>query len=134
MVSGPGPMWQRMTPTPGGGPILVVEDTDDLRELVAEVLESDGYEVLQASNGREALDVLRAAERPPCMAFVDLMMPVMSGSELIHEIQEEPALASLPVVVMTALDEANLRGVKQVLRKPIELSLLLKVADHYCCR
>lgn len=60
-------------------PILVVEDNADLRELVCFVLHEGGYDVLEAENGRDALDQLENMHPLPCLLLLDLMMPVMNG-------------------------------------------------------
>ena len=63
--------------------ILIVEDSDDSREMLAELLRVAGYRVEEARNGLEAYSMLKAATEPPKLMLLDLMMPVMSGPELI---------------------------------------------------
>ena len=112
--------------------VLVVEDDDDIREIIAEVLEREGYAVAQAANGKEALDFLRGEERP-CIMLLDLMMPVLSGPELLEIIAEDTSLASLPVIVVSAIaDRGSAPGVRRFLRKPVSSEVLREVVREYC--
>ena len=81
--------------------ILVVEDNDDVREMMAVTLELEGHQVSTAVNGRDALEQLRTGDKP-CVILLDLMMPVMNGWELRREIESDPALADVPVIVISA--------------------------------
>lgn len=75
--------------------ILLVEDNADIRELACLALARAGYEVFEAENGREALELLETTCEQPCLVLIDLMMPVMSGAELLQAMQQNPRLASL---------------------------------------
>jgi CheY-like chemotaxis protein len=108
-------------------PVLVVEDERDLRETVSELLESDGYTVLQAENGREALDLANAT--PPCLILLDLMMPVMSGWQLMKALAEDGRLSSTPVVIVSASHEAPL-GADAFLAKPFDIDALLSTVGR----
>ncbi len=106
--------------------ILVVDDERDLLTAVSGVLADEGYEVLEACDGREALDVLR--KRRPDLALVDMMMPFMSGAELVDAIRREPKLEGLPVVLMSAVESAGETDhVAAFLKKPFPLQRLLAV-------
>jgi CheY-like chemotaxis protein len=116
------------------GNILVIDDDDDTRVCVVAVLEDDGYEVLGVSNGRDALEVLTGGYLPD-LVLLDLMMPIMSGWELLDELAKVPQLADLPVVVFTAAGDPvprNARLTKPVVRKPIDIDLLLRLVSEYC--
>jgi CheY-like chemotaxis protein len=99
--------------------ILIVEDDDDLRSVVSELLRDLGYKVATAMNGRDALDYLRA-NRPPGLIVLDLMMPVMDGVEFCRRRLRDPALRAIPIFLFTARGQtiANVSAVK-VLRKPL---------------
>ena len=81
--------------------ILLVEDDTGIRDSVAELLELEGYQVAAVANGSDALEWL-AREAPPDVLLVDLVMPVMSGGELLARVKADPRLASVPSVLMTA--------------------------------
>jgi CheY-like chemotaxis protein len=83
-----------------GNAVLVVDDDTDLRESVGDVLRDEGYAVTLASNGREALELLPGLRRP-CAVVLDLAMPVMSGTEFYRAMSALPALADIPVGVLT---------------------------------
>src|SRR5712691_6808566 len=102
----PGGRKRRGEPSmPHGRSILIVEDDDAVREALATFLELQGYDVVEAAHGEEALRQLRSA-RPFCMILLDLMMPVMNGWEFRTHLLSDPTLASIPVVVVTADNSA----------------------------
>ncbi|MDF2694737.1 MAG: response regulator receiver protein [Labilithrix sp.] len=106
--------------------VLVVEDDDDLREIVCEVLDSAGYEAMPAAGGDQALSLLAAA-RHVDLILLDLTMPGMSGFELRERLLRSPELRTIPVIVMTAsraFDPATLSP-SDVLFKPIDVTRLL---------
>ena len=82
---------------------MVIEDDADLREAITEILEEDLFRVVPASNGAEALAILDASPQLPGMILLDLMMPVMSGIQFRAAQRSNPRLASIPVVVMSAV-------------------------------
>ncbi|AKF04511.1 response regulator [Sandaracinus amylolyticus] len=113
--------------------VLVVEDNDDVRELVAMVLTDAGFEVLEASDGARALDVLRNAPVPPCVVLLDVMMPRMDGYGVVAALREEPRLAHVPVVFVTADQHAReVDGVLEVVRKPVAPAALVDLASRFC--
>jgi CheY-like chemotaxis protein len=83
-------------------PVLVVDDDADFRDLARRMLEREGYRVVQAENGRAALDRLR--EAAPGVILLDLMMPEMDGFEFVAALRADPVSRSVPVVVITAKD------------------------------
>ncbi len=109
---------------------MIVEDDVDVRELVADVLASDGHFVMQAGNGKEALDMLHAGASPALM-LLDMMMPILSGPELLELMRVDEALAKLPVVVVSAFDAGNVPGVKRFVRKPVSAATLRELVETY---
>jgi CheY-like chemotaxis protein len=114
--------------------VLIVDDDDDIRETITVVLEDEGYSVASAANGEEALQYLRAdATELPQLILLDLMMPVMDGIEFRAEQQKDPALATIPVVVITASGNAKERAktmrVTAMIQKPIALDTLLATIE-----
>src|SRR3954468_1600196 len=81
--------------------VLVVDDDFDIREALSDVLASEGYSVLTAADGSEALETLRGGIRPAVM-LLDLMMPRLSGVEVIDALQKDESLREIPVVVCSA--------------------------------
>lgn len=105
----------------GSEMVLVVDDDEGVRETLREVVEMAGCSVALASNGAEALTMLRANR--PCLIVLDLMMPVMSGPELLEAMGKEPELAAIPVVISTSAPHKAPRGFP-VLSKPISIDAL----------
>jgi len=87
-------------PTPER-PVLVVEDAADMQEMTSRTVERLGFPVIVAGNGQEALDWL-AANPPPRLILLDLLMPVMNGFEFLQRLRDKPEWRELPVVVLTA--------------------------------
>jgi CheY-like chemotaxis protein len=84
--------------------LLIVEDAEEIRTTMAELLAAEGYEVQAAANGREALTLLASAklEELPHLILLDLMMPTMDGAQFRAEQRKHPQLAKIPVLLMTA--------------------------------
>jgi CheY-like chemotaxis protein len=106
--------------------ILLVEDEEELRDIVGDLLEEDGYDVIPAGNGKQALDFLRNARELPSVIVLDLMMPIVSGWECLREIQGEARFASIPVLVVTAISRDRPHGVTALLKKPFSVADLLE--------
>ncbi len=114
--------------------VLLVDDDADIREVVQMVLEIHGYRVTTASDGAEALAHLRGGARP-CLILLDIMMPVMSGPEFRAAQLCDPALAKIPVVVLSGDTRAPDRAATlqtEVLKKPIELPALVNLVGRFC--
>jgi CheY-like chemotaxis protein len=114
-------------------PVLIVEDDEDLREMMAQMLTLEGFHTASVSNGREALDYLHAAANPDVI-LLDLMMPVMDGWELRRQQQADPALAEVPVIVLSALDHGRAAALHAdaFLKKPLDFDRLLTLVRTYC--
>jgi CheY-like chemotaxis protein len=114
--------------------ILVVDDDADIREVLSEVLIESGHDVKTASNGLEALQILREGPWAPCLVLLDLMMPVMDGYVFLEHRRNDPALASIPITVITAgrqIDVDRLEGATLV-AKPIRLPALMSLIEKNC--
>jgi DNA-binding response OmpR family regulator len=85
--------------------ILVADDEEDLRELVAYRLTRSGYEVVPAGDGQEALQLAR--ERTPDLMVLDVMMPRLDGYELTRRVRAEESLRSVPVILLTARSQES---------------------------
>ena len=112
--------------------ILVVEDDEDIRESLREVLEAEGYTTCAAENGRAALDAMLHGEKP-CVILLDLMMPVMNGAEFLGIIRRDPRLRNIPVIVVSAgLGAPAPAGTQGFLRKPLDLDTLFAALARHC--
>ena len=115
--------------------ILVVDDDPDVRDAIAGVLSDEGYQVTSAGNGREALEQLHRRSRPS-LILLDMVMPDMDGWNFRMELKKEPALAEIPVVILSAhgnvRDAALALGAADYLRKPLRAESLLEIAERYC--
>ena len=112
--------------------VLVVEDDDDLRDVVLQTLQRNGFAVAGARDGQEALEWL-AREPLPNLILLDLMMPRMSGWEFRRRQLADKRISDVPVVVMTAthtLDEAAIHA-DDILRKPLSFAALVKTIKRY---
>ena len=113
--------------------ILIVEDDPDIRSTLQEILSIEGYSASVASNGRDAVSLLKEMRRP-CLILLDLMMPVMNGWEVLKELQEDVFLATIPVVVISAASNGKSRpaGAVGYIKKPVDLDSLLRIIKKHC--
>jgi CheY-like chemotaxis protein len=114
--------------------VLVVDDDPDTREALSELLDASGLKVLQAENGKIALEVLKKTPRFPCLVFLDLSMPVLDGRGFLKRRAKDPLLRDIPVVVISASNQPAepLEGIEEFLRKPVRVDRLMEIIDHYC--
>jgi two-component system chemotaxis response regulator CheY len=111
--------------------IMTVDDSASMRQMVRLTLAGAGYEVVEAANGREALD--KAGSAPPAMVVTDLNMPVMDGLDLIRNLRSLPSFRGVPIVFLTTeSDEGKKREAKDAgatgwLTKPFQQEQLLAV-------
>ncbi|HWG63025.1 MAG TPA: response regulator [Streptosporangiaceae bacterium] len=109
--------------------ILIADDEQDLRELVAYRLSRAGYGIVEARDGQEALEL--ALNEPPDMAVLDVMMPRMDGLELTRRLRKDPVTRRVPIILLTAsVQEADIRrgldaGADYYLAKPFNPAELL---------
>ncbi|MDQ1401889.1 MAG: phosphoserine phosphatase RsbU/P [Actinomycetota bacterium] len=116
------------------GRVLVVDDEEGIRVLCRVNLELGGYEVVEAEDGIQALEQARATR--PDLIFLDLAMPRMDGWEVLQGLKEDPATASIPVVLLTAKtsEEDQMKGwsegILEYLPKPFNPQLLVEWAGR----
>ena len=115
--------------------ILVVEDQEDNRRILHDLLTSAGYEIIQAENGEEALAA--AARERPDLILMDIQLPVLDGYEATRSIKADPALRAIPVIVVTSYalsgDETKARaaGCDAYVTKPFSpRALLAKIREY----
>lgn len=129
-TSGPDAFQPFADPQPGC--ILVVDDDPDVRDMMDAILTRAGYTVETASNGLEALALLRSIE--PALIFLDINMPMMSGVEFREAQRRDRTLIRIPTVVMTGGDVHPLLdlAVDETMRKPAHKADVLAIALRYC--
>ena len=107
--------------------ILIVDDEQTIRELLAELLSLEGYEVVLASNGREAIGL--AARKTPHLVIVDASMPDMDGLETTWELRSQQETSRIPIIMVTAFEETRTEalqaGVDDFLTKPFNVADLM---------
>ena len=115
-------------------PVLIVEDDADLREMMAQVLNLEGFHTVTVANGREALAYLEDHRPKPDLILLDLNMPVMDGWEFRRKQRADPAVADVPVIVVSALDPFRMKDVAAdaFLKKPLDFDRLLQLVHDYC--
>jgi CheY-like chemotaxis protein len=106
--------------------VLLVEDDVEIRDILQDLLEAEGYDVIPASHGRQALEFLQASRQTklPNLVVLDLMMPLVDGSEVLRTMKNDAALADIPVVVLSAVARERPAGAAAFLRKPVPLQKL----------
>ncbi len=115
--------------------IMVVDDEPDLLEVVKLILESDGYQVVTAGSGQEALD--RLEKEKPELVLLDIIMPKMDGWEVFSRIKSNPKTTDIPVIMLTAKDQRidkliglHVVRVDDYITKPFGRSELLERIKH----
>ena len=113
--------------------MLIVEDDEDLREMMAQMLTIEGFGTATVSNGREALEYLHTT-RKPHVILLDLMMPVMDGWEFRRQQKADPLIAPVPVIVLSALDQRRAAPMEAeaFLNKPLDFDRLLELVRDHC--
>ena len=111
------------------GRILIVEDDQEIRETLLQVLEAEGYAVSCARNGREGLTAAR--QDHPDVILLDLMMPVMDGWQFRAQQKEDPAISDIPVVVVSAAGRRPDIDVDAYIPKPCSLDDVLDAVLRY---
>jgi CheY-like chemotaxis protein len=121
--------------TPSGRRILIIDDDFVTQEMMSTILAGDGYRVAAASNGRDAIERLRACEKPDVI-LLDLKMPVMDGCAFCRAREQDKSLASIPVVILSGLPDVAERaaslGAVAYLQKPVDVVALLGELRRCC--
>lgn len=111
---------------------MVVDDSRAVRMILARTLKELGYEVCEAANGREALEVLEADKAGVRLVLADWNMPEINGLDLVRRLRQDPALASLPVVMVTTETELDQMataleaGANEYVMKPFTKEILVE--------
>lgn len=120
------------------GKILVVDDDPDIRETIVDALAGEGYDVISAVDGLDALELLRNQEQSPSLILLDLMMPRMNGMELWKEIAHVETWARIPIVVVSANAQGRAHAATMsavgYLRKPMQLRELFSAVAQFVAK
>jgi CheY-like chemotaxis protein len=114
--------------------VLVCEDEAPLRMLITATLEGSGYDIVEAKDGDESLELARGAR--PDLILLDMMMPGRSGLQVLEELRQEPGMAQTPVIMVTARAQARDReaavraGATQFVTKPFSPRKLAGVVEE----
>jgi CheY-like chemotaxis protein len=113
--------------------VAIIEDDNEFRDMLRELLEEERYRVVALSNGAEALEALRG-DTLPNVILLDVSMPVMDGFDFLRFRNDDPQLAAVPVVLVTNAKphERPTIGVNDVVRKPIDIDEILFAIKRYC--
>jgi CheY-like chemotaxis protein len=118
----------------GGSPVLVVDDEEEMRGELREALAIQGLEVIEAANGREALDLLTSGRLPqPCLIVLDLRMPVMTGWEFLAILRSYHRLSRIPVIVLSGVSDGYADTHPPAVSRlsmPLSADLLLKTVQE----
>ncbi|HVF48720.1 MAG TPA: response regulator [Pyrinomonadaceae bacterium] len=115
--------------------VLVVDDYDDIRVMLRKALQAKGCRVIEARDGREAVET--ALRERPALILMDVWMPKQTGVAAVKEIREDPAMSDVPIIALTAYEAVDLHikaiqaGCNQYLLKPIDLEQLQGLVDRY---
>jgi two-component system, chemotaxis family, chemotaxis protein CheY len=117
------------------GIALVVDDNADIRTLIKQALELEGFSVHEAENGAVAQRKIDGGLNP-CVVLLDLMMPVMDGREFLNLKNSRTEWNDLKIVVVSALTATHdqLPGALAVLRKPVDIEAMMNIVEECCCR
>jgi CheY-like chemotaxis protein len=111
--------------------VLIVEDEEESRETLRELLELEGLVVQTAANGREGLDAIAALGARLCVVLLDLFMPVMDGWQVVDALRREGRLGSVRVVIVTSAAHRAPPGIP-VLEKPLDIARLMETIQQTC--
>ena len=119
-----------MNASPADSRVLIVEDAPANIQALTAILREKGYAISIATNGRQALDLLGQADPAPGLILLDLMMPVMSGQEMLAALKQVHALAAIPVTIVSASDDPPPGS--SYLHKPVDVEALLGIVEKAC--
>jgi DNA-binding response OmpR family regulator len=117
----------------GSKTVLLVEDDLEIRDILQDVLEADGFDVFPASNGKQALDFLNLNQPQKAdLVILDLMMPMVSGWQVMEQMHQDPRLSQIPILVLSAVARDKPEGAAAFLRKPFNIDAFCDaVRDHF---
>jgi len=111
--------------------VLVVDDDEELREILRDALEAEGFAIVAAAEGRQALAAMAKLD-DLCVVILDLLMPGMNGWDFYDAMKANAQYSAVPVVVVTSAPSEAPKGVARVMRKPLKLERVLSTIREYC--
>lgn len=117
--------------------VLIVDDNEHLREILASILRYSGYETVEAGTGTQAIQ--KAAAAHPNVILLDLDLPDIKGMDVARKIKKTPAMAHIPIIACSASsgwewrDEALRAGMVEYLQKPISFAAMKAIIDQFIC-
>jgi CheY-like chemotaxis protein len=112
--------------------VMLIDDDEDVRTTMSELLTTRGYSTLEAENGKQAIEVLTKAARLPMLMILDMAMPVLDGRGFLRLRARDPILREIPVFVVSASEPPILlEGIEMFMRKPVEVTRLLQIIGRY---
>lgn len=113
--------------------VLVVDDSADLRVLMKLYLETEGFAVVTAKDGQDAIDQLQQGLRP-CVIFLDMIMAGMDGPEFLRTFETQMAdlFSTTPIIATSAMDKVPMGKVAAFLPKPVDVDRLVQTVQAHC--
>jgi CheY-like chemotaxis protein len=113
--------------------LLIVEDDEAIRQMMQDVLEIEGYEILSAADGGEGIKLLNSSSETPCVIILDMMMPNVNGWQFLDEQRVNPKFSGIPVIVCSAYTEsAKAVRPSAFVEKPVQLPKLTQAVKAFC--
>jgi CheY-like chemotaxis protein len=114
-----------------GDKVLIIDDDQDVRQAMADLLKIEGFSAASAANGLEGLEKMRSEDHIS-MVLLDLWMPQMDGWEFLRQKGRDARIADVPVVVLSSIPPVSLDGAETILRKPVDTEPLLQILRRHC--
>ena len=116
----------------GDSRILVVDDNEVALQAMADLLKREGFPVLTARSGMDALHQAKVNDDRVSLILLDLWMPIVDGWEVLRRKKQDSRIADIPVIVLSAVPPVSLDGARAVLKKPVDPEPLMNAIKQFC--